>query len=138
MSGDAKMIGIGAGFPQQISLRVLVVEDTLLHQRLEARLLERQGHVVTITSNGKEAVELLETQHFDLVLMDVEMPVMDGLTATAVIRRRERSKGGRTAIVAVTSSARPEECLEAGMDAHIPKPLRLDALKATVAELGVC
>jgi CheY-like chemotaxis protein len=119
------------------ALRVLVVEDTLMHQRLEARLLQRQGHFVTVTCNGKEAVELLETMRFDLVLMDVEMPVMDGLTATALIRNRESAQGGHTAIVAVTSTAEPDECRRAGMDAYLAKPLQLDALNETVQRLGV-
>ena len=119
------------------ALRVLVVEDTLMHQRLETRLLQRQGHYVAVTCNGKEAVDLLESQQFDLVLMDVEMPVMDGLTATALIRTRERTRGEHTAIVAVTSSAEPDECRRAGMDAHLGKPLQLDALNETVLRLGV-
>ena len=121
----------------QRALRVLIVEDTLMHQRLEARLLQRQGHFVTVSCNGKEAVDLLESERFDLVLMDVEMPVMDGLTATALIRRRERARGRHTAIVAVTSSAEPEACRRAGMDAHLAKPLQLDALNETVQRLGV-
>ena len=122
---------------QPLSLRVLVVEDTLLHQRLAVRLLQRQGHSVTVVSNGREAVDLLEEKQFDLVLMDVEMPVMDGLTATSLIRNHEHVGGRHTVIVGVTSSENPEACRRAGMDAYLAKPLRLNALSETVQRLGV-
>lgn len=119
-------------------LRVLLVEDALVHQKLATNLLQRQGHSVTVSTNGKEAVDLLESQRFDLVLMDVDMPVMDGLAATSAIRDRESKHGGHTAIVAVTSSSGPEECLAAGMDAYISKPLRGDSFDRTVHQvLGV-
>ena len=119
-------------------LRVLLVEDALIHQKLATNLLQRQGHSVTVSTNGKEAVDLLESQRFDLVLMDVDMPVMDGLAATSAIRDRESKHGGHTAIVAVTSSSGPEECLAAGMDAYIAKPLRGDSFDRTVQQvLGV-
>jgi two-component system, sensor histidine kinase and response regulator len=116
-------------------LRILVVEDAVVHQKLASNLLARQGHSVTVTENGQQALEALETEPFDLVLMDVEMPVMDGLTATSAIRRRESERGGHLAIVAVTSSSCPEECLAAGMDAFIPKPLRNDALNQTLLQV---
>jgi CheY-like chemotaxis protein len=119
-------------------LRVLLVEDALVHQKLASNILQRQGHTVTVTENGKQALDLLDRQQFDLVLMDVDMPVMDGLTATCAIRRRESERGGHLAIVAVTSSSGPEECLAAGMDAFIPKPLRSDALNQTMYQvLGI-
>jgi CheY-like chemotaxis protein len=111
------------------------VEDALIHQKLASILLERQGHTVTVTENGQQALDVLESQSFDLVLMDVEMPVMDGLTATGAIRRRESEYGGHLAIVAVTSSSAPEECLAAGMDAFISKPLRDDALNLTMQQI---
>ena len=119
-------------------LRVLLVEDAPLHQKLATTLLQRQGHCVTLSQNGREAVDLLENERFDLVLMDVEMPVMDGLATTSVIRNRESKHGGHTAIVAVTSSSGPDECLAAGMDAYIAKPLRVEAFDQTVQRvLGV-
>ena len=122
---------------RQAPLRILVVEDAVVHQKLASNLLARQGHSVTVTENGQQALDVLESQPFDLVLMDVEMPVMDGLTATDAIRRRESERGGHLAIVAVTSSSGPEECLAAGMDAFISKPLRNDALNQTMlAVLG--
>lgn len=122
---------------QRSHLRILVVDDGLVHQKLATRLLERQGYHVTITNNGEEAVDALATQGFDLVLMDVEMPVMDGLTATSIIRDRESHVGGHTAIVALTSTTDRERCLAAGMDGYILKPLRVEVLnKAMVQVLG--
>jgi len=116
----------------------LVVEDAVIHQRLASSLLQRQGHYVTVTENGQQALDMLESEPFDLVLMDVEMPVMDGLTAAGAIRCRESERGGHLAIVAVTSSSDPAECLAAGMDAYLPKPLRNDDLTQTMQQvLGV-
>lgn len=115
--------------------RILVVEDGLVHQKLATRLLERQGYEVMITSNGEEAVDALATQGFDLVLMDVEMPVMDGLTATSIIRDRESDVGGHIAIVALTSTADREQCLAAGMDGYILKPLRVEMLNETMIQI---
>lgn len=117
------------------ALRVLLVEDAPIHQKLATALLQRQGHSVTLSQNGKEAVDLLENEQFDLVLMDIEMPVMDGLAATSAIRDRESKHGGHMAIVAVTSSSGPDECLAAGMDAYIAKPLRGDAFDRTVQQV---
>ena len=99
------MTTMPAALRRRTPLRVLLVEDALVHQKLATNLLQRQGHFVTVSSNGKEAVDLLANQQFDLVLMDVEMPVMDGLAATSAIRERESKQGGHTAIVAVTSSS---------------------------------
>ncbi len=120
---------------RRAALHILVVEDAVVHQRLALKLLARLGHAVTVTENGQQALDALESQSFDLVLMDVEMPVMDGLTATGAIRRRESERGGHLAIVAVTSSSGPEECLAAGMDAFISKPLRNDALNQTMQQV---
>lgn len=132
------MITTPAALRRRTPLRVLLVEDALVHQKLARNLLQRQGHSVTVSSNGKEAVDLLASQQFDLVLMDVEMPVMDGLAATSAIRERESKHGGHTAIVAVTSSSHPEECLAAGMDAYIAKPLRGESFAQAVHQvLGV-
>jgi len=117
---------------QSGSLRVLVAEDSSLNQTLAVRLLERQGHAVTVVGNGKEAVNALHRHQFDLILMDVEMPEMDGLAATRAIRARESQQGGRVPIVAVTSNDNREQCLRAGMDAYLPKPLRADLLKSAL------
>ena len=118
--------------PGPLALRILVAEDSRTNQRLAVRLLERQGHAVTIVNNGKEAVEAIRRELFDLVLMDVEMPVMDGLAATRAIRSYESRRGTRLPIVAVTTRDNQRDCLAAGMDAHLNKPLRLDRLNRTL------
>lgn len=118
--------------PRPLALRILVAEDSRTNQRLATRLLERQGHAVTIVSNGKEAVEAIRRELFDLVLMDVEMPIMDGLAATRAIRSYESRRGTRLPIVAVTTRDNHRDCLAAGMDAHLNKPLRLDRLNRTL------
>ncbi|NLF72299.1 MAG: response regulator [Candidatus Anammoximicrobium sp.] len=111
-----------------LRLRILVAEDSRTNQQLAARLLEREGHAVTVVSNGKEAVEAIRRGLFDLVLMDVDMPIMDGLTAARAIRTYESRRGTRLPIVAVTTRNNRRDCLAAGMDAHLNKPLRLDLL----------
>ena len=118
--------------PGPLALRILVAEDSHTNQRLAVRLLERQGHAVTIVNNGKEAVEAIRRELFDLVLMDVEMPIMDGLAATRAIRSYESRRGTRLPIVAVTTRDNQRDCLAAGMDAHLNKPLRLDRLNRTL------
>jgi CheY-like chemotaxis protein len=123
---------------QASSLSILVAEDSPTHQKLAAALLTRRGYSVTVASNGKEAVEALEGKDFDLVLMDVDMPVMDGLQATGLIRDRESRTGRHVPVVAVTATADRGDCLAAGMDAYITKPLRPDVLDATMNEvLGI-
>jgi two-component system, sensor histidine kinase and response regulator len=108
-------------------LRILLAEDNLVNQKLAVRLLEKRGHAVVVAGNGHEALAALEQQSFDVVLMDVQMPEMDGLEATAAIRARERIAGGHVRIVAMTAGAMKgdrERCLEAGMDNYVSKPLR--------------
>ena len=110
-----------------VRLKILVAEDNLVNQRLAARLLEKKGHRVEIVANGREAVEALEKEPFDLVLMDVQMPEMDGLEATRAIREREKGTERHLPIVALTAHAlkRDEErCMAAGMDGHLTKPIR--------------
>ena len=103
-------------------------------RRVAATLLERRGHRVTCAGNGREAVEHLKRAPFDLVLMDVQMPEMDGLEATAAIRAAERATGRRVPIVAMTAHALHgdrEACLRAGMDDYLSKPIRRrDLLRA--------
>ena len=109
------------------SLRVLLAEDNLVNQRLACRLLEKRGHSVAVAANGLEALQAVEKESFDLVFMDVQMPVMDGFEATAAIRKREESGGMRLPIVALTAHAMKgdrEKCLAAGMDGYISKPIR--------------
>jgi osomolarity two-component system sensor histidine kinase NIK1 len=118
-------------------LQILLVEDNLVNQKLAARLLEKAGHAVTIAANGKEAIEQIACRQFDLVLMDVQMPEMDGLEATQTIRRQETG-GRRLPIVALTAHAMVgdrEKCLEAGMDAYVTKPVQTQVLFAAMAEV---
>jgi CheY-like chemotaxis protein len=117
------------------SLRVLLAEDSRLNQTLAIRLLEAQGHAVTVVSTGKEAVDAVRHGAFDVVLMDIDMPEMDGLSATRVIRADEEDAGARVPIVAVTTVDDPHAFLEAGMDAYLPKPLRLERLNRTLLNL---
>ena len=120
------------------SPRVLLVEDNNVNQTLAARLLEKRGYQVTIAGNGKRALEALRGQWFDVVLMDVQMPEMDGLEATAAIRERERTHGGHVPIIAMTAHAMVgdrERCLEAGMDGYVSKPLRPQELFELIQEL---
>jgi PAS domain S-box-containing protein len=112
-------------------LRVLLVEDNLVNQRLAMRLLEKRGHRVAVAGTGVEALQALEKEHFDLVLMDVQMPQMDGLEATAAIREKEKGTGLRQAVVALTAHAIKgdrEKCLAVGMDGYLTKPIRTQEL----------
>jgi signal transduction histidine kinase/ligand-binding sensor domain-containing protein/CheY-like chemotaxis protein len=118
--------GTGEIAARRASLRILLAEDNPVNQRLAMRLLERRGHQVDLATSGREAIGWAERQSFDLILMDVQMPDMDGLEATAVIRELEKQRGGRTPIVALTAHTMKgdrERCLAAGMDNYINKPI---------------
>jgi PAS domain S-box-containing protein len=118
-------------------LHILLVEDGIINQRVATGFLEKAGHRVSLANNGKEAVDASEHQDFDLVLMDVQMPVLDGLEATAIIRQREKAAGGHLNIIAMTAAAMKgdrERCFEAGMDAYISKPINPEELFSTIAE----
>jgi two-component system sensor histidine kinase/response regulator len=119
-------------------LRVLVAEDNPTNQKLIETLLRQRGHQVTMVADGRGAVDRAADGSFDVILMDVQMPEMSGLEATAEIRGRERASGGHVPIVALTASAMAgdrEECLACGMDGYISKPLRPDELFATIDSL---
>jgi CheY-like chemotaxis protein len=121
------------------NMNVLVAEDNSVNQRLAARLLEREGHSVTIAGSGQEAVDLFEQRPFDLILMDVQMPGLDGLQATARIREKERSTGGHVPIAAMTAQAAESDrlrCLESGMDAYVTKPVHVPALLKIIESVG--
>jgi PAS domain S-box-containing protein len=112
-------------------LRILLAEDNAVNQVLAVRLLEKRGHAVTVKGNGREALAALENASFDLVLMDVQMPEMDGFEATAAIREKEKTSGNHLPIIAMTAHAMAgdrERCLEAGMDDYITKPIRQQEL----------
>ncbi len=121
------------------SLHILVTEDNAINQQLARSLLERRGHTVDIAANGFLALAALEAVRFDIVLMDLQMPVMSGLEATAAIRTRERQSGRRVPIIAMTARAMPgdrEQCLAAGMDGYLSKPVRPDELYALIEKLA--
>lgn len=119
-------------------LQILLVEDNPINQRVAARLLEKAGHRVTIAGNGREALSYVDTRAFDLVLMDVSMPEMDGLEATHAIRELERGTEKHLPIVALTAHALNgdrERCLEAGMDGYVTKPVQPPVLFQAMAEV---
>jgi CheY-like chemotaxis protein/nitrogen-specific signal transduction histidine kinase/HPt (histidine-containing phosphotransfer) domain-containing protein len=115
-------------------LRVLLAEDNLINQQVAVSILEKQGHSVVVVGNGREVLAALDNRTFDVVLMDVQMPEMDGFQATAAIRARELGTGRHVPILAMTAYAMKgdqERCLRAGMDGYVAKPTRpLQLLKA--------
>ncbi len=117
------------------SRRILLAEDGVVNQQVARELLESRGHQVVVVNNGREAVEAVARDSFDLVLMDVQMPEMDGFEATAAIRHKEQTTGNHMHIVAMTAHAMKgdrERCLKAGMDAYLSKPIQSKALYETV------
>jgi CheY-like chemotaxis protein len=144
--GAKEQEGVGpliTGFPlhdrrePSACLSVLLVEDNAVNQRMVARLLEKRGHRVVVAANGRKAIAALETDAFDLVFMDIQMPEMDGIEATAAIRKKEQLSGKHQAVIALTAHAMKgdqERCLAAGMDGYLSKPIRpqeLDAILET-------
>ena len=124
--------------PSARSLRVLLAEDNPVNQILAARILEKLGHKVHIANNGKEAFERAKAETFDLIVMDVQMPEMDGLQATAAIREAEATTGKHIPIFAMTAHAMKgdrERCLDAGMDGYMSKPIRVEELKEAIAHI---
>jgi CheY-like chemotaxis protein len=125
--------------PADLALHILVVEDNPINRTIVTRVLEKRGHRVTNAANGVEALQALETASFDLILMDVQMPEMDGLNATAAIRKTEAGTGRHIPIVALTahaSAADRERCLAAGMDAFTTKPFQSYELLRLVAQFS--
>jgi len=112
-------------------LRILLAEDNPVNQRLASKLLEKRGHHVTVTATGRGALERIQDEAFDVVLMDVQMPDMDGLEATARIREWEKSTGKRTPIIALTAHSMKgdrDRSLAAGMDTYVTKPFDINRL----------
>jgi two-component system sensor histidine kinase/response regulator len=123
----------------QQRLNLLLAEDNAVNQLVALRLLERFGHTVTVAGNGRKAVEAWSKGGYDAILMDVQMPEMNGWEATKEIRDRERSTGERIPIIAMTAHAMKgddERCFAAGMDDYLTKPIRTEDLTATLEKLG--
>lgn len=117
-------------------LNILIAEDNAVNRRLATRQLEKYGHVVTAVDNGKKAVEISTAHMFDVILMDVHMPEVDGIEATRQIRQQEISTGMHVPIIALTAGAMKQDrdaCLEAGMDAYLSKPINPEELLSTVS-----
>jgi two-component system sensor histidine kinase/response regulator len=122
----------------QPPLRVLLAEDNLVNQKLTVRLLERRGHTAVVVKTGKEALAAWKRASFDVILMDVQMPEMDGFEATSAIREAERITGGHIPIIAMTAHAMTgdrQRCLTAGMDGYISKPIQVQTLFEVIANV---
>jgi CheY-like chemotaxis protein len=120
-------------------LHILLAEDNPINQRLAVRLIEKRGHTLVVASNGREALAALGSGSFDVVLMDLQMPEMNGFEATAAIRDQEKQSGKHLPIVAMTANAMVgdrERCLAAGMDGYIAKPIRIGELFEAIENLG--
>jgi two-component system sensor histidine kinase/response regulator len=118
---------------------ILLAEDNAVNQRVALRILEKAGHIVAVAETGRVALRMLEQQSFDLILMDVQMPQMDGFEATAMIREKEKRTGRHIPIIAMTAHAMTgdrERCLAAGMDSYISKPVMASALLELVSHYG--
>ncbi len=119
-------------------LKILLAEDNVVNQKLAVLLLEKHQHQVAVVDDGQKAVVTNQRQSFDLILMDVQMPVMDGLAAVAEIRRREKMDGGHVKVIAMTAHAMQgdrERCLAAGMDGYVSKPIRAHELFDEIDEV---
>ena len=124
--------------PPPQPLRLLLVEDDTLTRRMMSLMLETAGHTVVGVEDGRQALTAVQRETFDVVLMDVQMPVMDGFATTAALRAWERSRGTRVPIVAVTAHAMKgdrERCLRSGMDAYVTKPIEPDELFAVLEQV---
>jgi CheY-like chemotaxis protein len=112
-------------------LHILLTEDNAFNQMLVIRTLEKRGHIVVVANNGKEALSAMEKKSFDLVLMAIQMPKMDGFEATKIIRDKERETGQHIPVFAMCTHAMKgniDKCLEAGMDGYVSKPIKAEEL----------
>jgi signal transduction histidine kinase/CheY-like chemotaxis protein len=125
----------GAAALGERKLQILLAEDNLVNQAYALRTLAKQGHTVVVANNGEEAIRVWEREPIDLVLMDLQMPGVDGLQATAAIRERERQQGRHTPIIAITAHADRERCQAAGMDGFVSKPVQADQLFAEIGRV---
>jgi CheY-like chemotaxis protein len=115
---------------------ILLAEDNVVNQRLAVRILEKEGHTVIVAPHGEAVLAALKQETFDLVLMDVQMPIMGGFETTAAIRAQERATGAHIPIIAMTAHAMKgdrEKCLAAGMDDYLAKPIKAEELYAAIA-----
>jgi CheY-like chemotaxis protein len=121
--------------PDSGALHVLLAEDNKVNQLIGVKLLEKLGHFVSVAGDGRAAFDEVKKQHFDLVLMDLQMPEMDGYAATRAIREWEKTAGSHMPIIAMTAHAMnrdKENCFAAGMDAHVAKPVNLTELEEQI------
>jgi two-component system, sensor histidine kinase and response regulator len=119
-------------------LRILLVEDVVENQILAGELLRQRGYSIVVAANGKEAVQSFDRESFDVILMDIQMPEMDGVEATTLIRQREKASGAHTPIIAVTAHAMKgdrERYMSAGMQGYVTKPLRRQKLYDAIDSL---
>jgi CheY-like chemotaxis protein/anti-sigma regulatory factor (Ser/Thr protein kinase) len=119
-------------------LGILLVEDNPANRLVATRLIEKRGHIVTVAASGAEAIAALNRGTFDVVLMDIQMPDLDGIEATRLIRANERATGGHIPIIAVTALAMKgdaDRCMEAGMDAYVSKPIKANDLFQKIEDL---
>ena len=123
---------------QQNAITFLVAEDNAINQRLISRLLEKRGHSVVVVRNGLEVLQAMEKRSFDVVLMDGQMPEMDGFEAAKRIREAEKTTGKHVPIIALTAHAMPgdkERFLDCGMDGYVSKPIKLEELFTVIASV---
>jgi CheY-like chemotaxis protein len=133
---DVDALPHSLAMPPKRQLHILLAEDNIVNQRLVVRLLEKHGHTTIVVNTGREVLAALDQQSVDLVLMDVQMPDMDGLEATAIIREQERQRGGHLPIIALTAHAMKgdqERCLASGMDDYISKPINAQTLSTAIS-----
>jgi len=144
-AASSDLVSLGAHLPGDSSadsphsLKILIAEDNKVNQIVITRLLETRGHSTAIVDNGRKALQLLETEEFDLLITDVQMPEMDGYELVAAIRNRESRTGRRLPILGLTAHGFAQDrdkCLDAGMDAYLSKPVRSENLHRKIAELA--
>ncbi|MFZ5474852.1 MAG: response regulator [Pseudomonadota bacterium] len=139
-AGGHRPVGTDAtGAPPARGLRILLAEDNAINQKLVLSLLKKAGHTVNLANDGREALELWQQGGHDLILMDMQMPEMDGIEATRRIRELERTRGGHIPILALTANVLPgdrERCLQEGMDGYLAKPIRQEELYEAIRSLA--
>lgn len=126
------------GINAQTTLKILLAEDNLVNQKLAVGILSKSGHQISVAEDGNQAIQMHASESYDLILMDVQMPICDGLEATRSIREREQSTNSRIPIIAMTAHAMPgdrQRCLDAGMDDYLTKPIRRQQLEQRLQEL---